>query len=163
MTPGLKAPLSAGPSTFDHSVPPLPREPYAPIDLLATLLAHKLRFQPAERDVVVLSHEISAQSKSAGNEPANQSDEDVYTSSLVVYGTPGESAMSRCVGLPVAFAALQVLDGTDGPRGVQGPTEPVLYNAVLDGLERVGLGMKESVRTESGTSVERTLAAGFNL
>lgn len=58
--------------------------------------------------------------------------------------------MSRCVGLPVAFAALQVLDGGVSMRGVAGPTDESVYGAVLRGLEEVGLGMKESVTIGSG-------------
>ncbi|KAH9946562.1 Saccharopine dehydrogenase-domain-containing protein [Amylocystis lapponica] len=128
--------------------PPLPRRPMAPLDLFAILLAHKLRYEPSERDLVVLSHEIVARPSGA------QDLEEVYTSSLVAYGTSEASAMSRCVGLPVAFAALQVLDGGVRARGVQGPTEKEVYMNVLERLEEAGLGMKESVRVGTETAVE---------
>ncbi|KAG8215828.1 Saccharopine dehydrogenase-domain-containing protein [Butyriboletus roseoflavus] len=126
--------------------------PTTPIDLLTRVLAHKLRYDPGERDLVVLSHEIVARPASTviGGGKGSTNETHVYKSSLVSYGTESASAMSRCVGLPVAFATLAVLDGKVVGRGVQGPTEETLYGAVLDGLKGVGLEMKESVRRGSG-------------
>ncbi|TBU54781.1 Saccharopine dehydrogenase-domain-containing protein [Dichomitus squalens] len=150
---------------FDLSLPPLPSKPTAPIDLFATLLAHKLRYAPNERDLVVLSHEIVARPKgSRVSLTAPSADEEVHTSSLVTYGTRDASAMSRTVGLPVAFAALQILDGGVSARGVQGPTSKEVYGNVLRRLEEVGLGMRETVRkvtarTALGLSVEESLWA----
>lgn len=135
------------------SLPPLPKRPMAPIDLFTILLAHKLKYEPHERDIVVLSHEIVTQS------PLDPRIEEVHTSSLVTYGTSSASAMSRTVGLPVAFAALEILDGKVQVRGVQGPTDKSIYQSVLKGLGEVGLGMKERVR--KGTGMEHILAKGL--
>ncbi|OBZ72980.1 Peroxisome biosynthesis protein PAS1 [Grifola frondosa] len=134
--------------TSYSSLPPLPSRPTAPIDLFATLLAHKLRYEPSERDLVVLSHEIVTRPKVA-NAPLTSftTEEEVHTSSLITYGTASASAMSRCVGLPVAFAALQVLDGRVIARGVQGPTDKNVYEHILDSLETVGL-VERSVRPQ---------------
>lgn len=134
-------------------LPPLPKKPTSPIDLFSIILARKLRYGPEERDIVILSHEIVAKSLS------NPDTEEIHTSSLVTYGTPTASAMARCVGLPVAFAALRVLDGEVLVRGVHGPTDKAVYKSVLRGLEEVGLGMKESVRR--GRGIENTLATGL--
>lgn len=144
---------SSGGAPTTNDMPSLPAQPVAPIDLLTVLLAHKLRYAPGERDLVVLSHEIVAQPASSSGET------EVYTSSLVSYGTASASAMSRCVGLPVAFATLAVLDGKVVGRGVQGPTEETLYRAVLDGLKGVGIEMQESVRKGSG--MEAKLSDGL--
>lgn len=144
------------PSGSSVAMPPLPTKPLAPIDLLTLVLAHKLRYEPGERDLVVLSHEIVAQPRY----PSSIAGEtEVYTSSLVSYGTANASAMSRCVGLPIAFATLAVLDGKVVGRGAQGPTEETLYRAVLDGLKGVGLEMKEGVRR--GPSMEARLSEGI--
>jgi alpha-aminoadipic semialdehyde synthase len=139
------------------SLPMLPSRPAAPIDLFSALLAHKLRYEPNERDMVMLHHEIVVQPGSS--DPSNLALEEVHTSSLTAYGTAVGSAMSRCVGLPVAFAALRVLDGGVNMRGVSGPTDESLYASVLSGLQEVGLGMKETVAR--GAGVEGTLAAGL--
>ena len=135
------------------SLPSLPKRPTLPIDLFAIVLAHKLKYEPNERDLVVLFHEIIAQ-------PADKPHvEEIYTSSLVTYGTPAASAMSRCVGLPVAFASLQVLDGKVPVRGVKGPTDATIYGPVLDGLKVVGLSMKETFA--KGKGMEDILADGL--
>jgi alpha-aminoadipic semialdehyde synthase len=150
--------LTAPSNHASQSLPPLPTKPLAPIDLLTAILAHKLKYNPGERDLVVLSHEIVAQPSSIPGEAPPELME-VHTSSLAAYGTSSASAMSRCVGLPVAFAALAVLDGKVVGRGVQGPTEEVLYQVVLDGLEEAGLAMKEGVR--KGCGMEARLREGL--
>jgi alpha-aminoadipic semialdehyde synthase len=137
--------------------PPVPKHSATPIDHFANLLAQKLRYGPHERDLVILNHEIITKSVSG--------QEEVHSSSLIAYGGPEESAMARCVGLPVAFAALKVLDGRVSARGVCGPgVESNLWRGVLEGLEEAGLGMKETVRTRTSTSitVESALTAELN-
>ena len=136
------------------SLPPLSKKPTTPIDLFTMILAHKLKYEPGERDLVILSHEIVAQSI---DKPGI---DEIYTSSLVTYGTPTASAMSRCVGLPVAFATLQILDGKVPIRGVQGPTDATVYIPVLERLQEVGLGMKDNFRT--GKGMEDTLAESLS-
>jgi len=138
--------------------PPVLKYSATPIDHFANLLAQKLCYGPHERDLVILNHEIIAQDVSGRAE--------AHSSSLVTYGGSEVSAMARCVGLPVAFAALKVLDGRVSARGVCGPAvEESLWKGVLDGLKEVGLGMKESVRRTASTSttVENTLAAGLRI
>ena len=123
------------------------------LDLFALLLAHKLRYEPHERDTVFLSHELISRSRSTDS--SADAHEEVHTSSLIVRGTTKHSAMALTVGLPVAFAALRILDGEIHVRGVAGPTADVgLYRSILRDFERVGLGMRESVvRRKEGAGV----------
>lgn len=146
-------------ASFDPSLPSLPDRPTAPIDLFATLLAHKLRYARHERDLVVLHHEIV--SRPRGSQLQSPAEEEVHTSSLVAYGTKEASAMSRTVGLPVAFATLQILDGGVRARGVQGPTEREVYVNVLKRLEDAGLGVRESSRKASVGSGMRSVEAAL--
>ncbi|KAI0041595.1 hypothetical protein FA95DRAFT_1683107 [Auriscalpium vulgare] len=140
---------SSGPSPASLPIPSLP---LPPADLLALHLAHTLRYQSHERDLVLLHHEIVARTP--------QRTEEVHTSTLTVYGDAHASAMARTVGLPVAFAALRVLDGDVRARGVCGPTvEESVWGGVLDGLERKGLGVKEGVLR--GAGMEGVLAEGL--
>ena len=137
--------------------PPVPKHSASPIDHFANLLAQKLRYEPHENDLVILNHEIITKDVLG--------QEEVHSSSLIAYGGPEASAMARCVGLPVAFAALKVLDGRVSARGVCGPgVEKNLWNGVLDGLDEVGVGMKETTRPKTPTSitVESALVAGLN-
>lgn len=147
--------LSLVPSS--SPAPPVLKSSATPIDHLTNLLAQKLRYEPHERDLVILNHEVIAKDVSGR--------EEVHSSSLITYGGSEASAMARCVGLPVAFAALKVLDGRVSARGVCGPAiEESLWKGVLDGLEKVGLGMKEGVRPKNSTSttVESSLIAGLH-
>ena len=138
-----------------ESLPPPPTKAATLIDHFSALLAHKLRYEPNERDMVILHHEIIARTIS----DHGYNYEEVHTSSLTAYGSPKTSAMSQCVGLPVAFSALQVLDGKVSLRGVTGPTHESIYDPVLAKLQEAGLGMKESVRR--GVGIEDTLTAGL--
>ncbi|KIY47717.1 hypothetical protein FISHEDRAFT_44841 [Fistulina hepatica ATCC 64428] len=130
--------LSLVPGCVQNDMPTVPSSPMTPLDLFAYLLAYKLRYLPGERDMVVLSHEIVASATPA-------SPTEIHRSSLVAYADDQGTAMARTVGLPIAFAALRILDGQVPYRGVQGPTHPAVYNAILADLERVGLGMVETV------------------
>lgn len=142
--------LQLVPSTTTGSSIPVPKQSLTPADALALHLAHALRYAPHERDLVLLHHEIVARDASGA--------EQVYTSSLTALGDARASAMARTVGLPVAFAALRVLDGSVRATGVCGPTaDEAVWKGVLEGLESKGLGVKESV--SSGMSMEGLLAA----
>ena len=142
--------LQLVPSATAGSSIPVPKQALTPADALALHLAHALRYAPHERDLVLLHHEVVARDVSGA--------EHVYTSSLTALGDTRASAMARTVGLPVAFAALRVLDGSVRATGVCGPTaDEALWKGVLEGLESKGLGVKESV--SSGMSMEGGLAA----
>ncbi|KAG8700622.1 hypothetical protein FRC08_004601 [Ceratobasidium sp. 394] len=149
-------------STNDYGsgLPAVPRGPVTPLDALATLLSHKLRYEPHERDLVLLSHEVITAPISSPPTPDPSSTE-VYTSTLAVYGSASRgSAMSRTVGLPLAFAALHVLDGGVRARGVTGPFGEEVYRPVLHGLEEVGLGMRET-RVVGGEGMAKGLLEGM--
>ena len=132
------------------------------LDLFALLLAHKLRYEPHERDMVFLSHELISRPRTA--DPYTDAHEEIHTSSLIVRGTSEHSAMALTVGLPVAFAALRILDGEVHVRGVVGPTADVgLYTPILKDLETVGLGMRESVvKRRGGTGVAAKMMANLS-
>lgn len=151
----IPSPLPPMTSALDTPEPP--RSPLPPADLLAVHLAHALRYVPGERDLVVLAHEVLAASPS-GHEL------EVHTSRLTVYGDDKATAMARTVGLPVAFATRAVLSGAVRTRGVAGPTaDNAIWKGVLEGLERVGLGMREDVRRvpTASTGIVSTLALGL--
>jgi alpha-aminoadipic semialdehyde synthase len=125
-------------------IPQVPTIAMPALDLFALLLAHKLRYESHERDMVFLSHELISRPRSA--DPSISAGEEIHTSSLIVCGTPEHSAMALTVGLPVAFATLRILDGEVHVRGVADPTaDTELYRLILGDLETVGLGMRESV------------------
>ncbi|KAF8208713.1 Saccharopine dehydrogenase-domain-containing protein [Mycena galopus ATCC 62051] len=136
-------------------MPPLPAEAMAPLDIFAYLLSFKLRYAPHERDMVVLAHEVIARA------PGGKGREEVHHATLIAYGTQKATAMARTVGMPVAIAALNVLDGKVAIRGVAGPTDASVYKPVLWRMDEAGLGMKEVLHT--GRSIEGSLVPGVRI
>ncbi|KAH8111628.1 Saccharopine dehydrogenase-domain-containing protein [Phellopilus nigrolimitatus] len=142
-------------SNIDDAAFPRPPTTATPvIDLFATLLSFKLAYKSQERDLVVLHHEIISTSR---NSQVASRDE-VHYSSMEVYGTHEHSAMALCVGLPVAMAALRVLDGGYKEVGVHGPNDPAMYDFILNGMKERGLNMCHGTRKYvKGRTVEERL------
>ena len=139
-----------------------PSSPIHPIELFAMLLSQQLKLQEGERDLVVMHHEVCTTSNDSLVGGKERYDE-VHSATLQVYGAPGETAMARCVGLPVAFAALKVLDGKPTTVGVCGPTEPGMYMHILKRLEGVGIKMETKTSTfKHSASVTRTILKTWN-
>ena len=147
-----------------HDLPPVPKGSHFPIDLFATLLAHKLRYHRSERDMVILSHELVTVPSDAHSYAAEQrrASRQVHTSTLVVYGdtsAKGSSAMARTVGLPLAYATLRILNGDIRVRGVRTPVDEEVYRPILHDLEGAGIVMKEE--TSFGEGMGSSLAANL--
>ncbi|KAF7291646.1 hypothetical protein HMN09_01255800 [Mycena chlorophos] len=143
--------LSLLPSNHSRSLPKLPSGNQTPLDIFAHLLSSTLAYLPGERDMVVLAHEVIAHT------PGRANSDEVHHSTLIAYGDERATAMARTVGLPVAIAALNVLDGKVRVRGVAGPTDSSVWKPVLGGMEEAGLGMKEGVVSVSD-SIEARLS-----
>ncbi|GAA5960892.1 hypothetical protein JCM3765_007527 [Sporobolomyces pararoseus] len=119
-------------STGLSSLPPLPAEPTAPLDLLSSILSHQLAYNPDERDLVILHHELTTKSKETG-EP------ELFTSTMVQYGTEKESAMALTVGTPIALGALLILEGKLSQRGLVSPTSEDVWRPLLAQLDANGI------------------------
>ena len=155
---------SSSSATTHNVMPPLPQGRLTPLSIFAYLLSQKLKYQPHETDMVVLSHEIITQQANPLSE--NGFLTEVHTSTLYTFGLQKPnvpfhgarpaSAMARTVGLPLAIASLLVLDGKIEFRGVQRPSWPQIYQPILNQLRQVGLEMKEDTCTL--TKSERTVA-----
>ncbi|GAA5864875.1 hypothetical protein JCM1840_004934 [Sporobolomyces johnsonii] len=122
--------------------PPLSSSHTAPIDLFSTILAHQLKYNPGERDMVILHHELTTRSTTSG-------ESELFTSTLVQYGTATDSAMATTVGIPIALGALLVLEGEIRARGLVSPTSPEVWRPLLGQLEKSGIRSVE--RRKKGT------------
>ncbi|MGD0783163.1 MAG: saccharopine dehydrogenase C-terminal domain-containing protein, partial [Candidatus Aminicenantales bacterium] len=108
----------------------------SPLDVLERLMLAKLRYEPGERDMIVLQHVIDAETADKRRER--------ITSTLIDYGIPGgDSSMARTVGLPAAAGALLVLEGRISGRGVQIPVIPEIYGPILEELRARGIAFRE--------------------
>ncbi len=106
-----------------------------PLDFLSMLTLEKMKYQPGERDMIVLYHDFLVKFPDHSEK---------ITSTLIDYGIPnGDSSMSRTVSLPAAIAVKLILDGKITETGIRIPVEEEIYNPVLDELEKLGIVCKE--------------------
>ncbi|KAI1311045.1 hypothetical protein EDD11_003552 [Mortierella claussenii] len=108
------------------------------LDSFCSLLMNKLKYNPQERDMVILHHEFGVQLKDGS--------EQTRTSTLVSYGTfETYTAMAKTVGLPAAMATEMLLKGEIPEKGVLAPTMPHVYNTILEKLDREGVSVLEQI------------------
>ncbi len=106
------------------------------LDILARAMLERMRYQPGERDMIVLYHQFEV-------EYPDRKREKIF-STLVNYGEPaGDSAMARTVSLPAAIAVKMLLDNRLRLSGVQIPVKKELYQPVLEELAQLGIKFKE--------------------
>ncbi len=116
----------------------LPEGKNSPIDVMAAHMAAKMAYKPGERDMIVMRHEFVAEYPDR---------KEAITATMIDYGIPnGDTSMSRTVGLPAAIGAKLILQGQfAGLSGVHVPVIPEIYEPVLSELERLGIGLTETV------------------
>ncbi|XP_057296367.1 alpha-aminoadipic semialdehyde synthase, mitochondrial-like [Hydractinia symbiolongicarpus] len=103
-----------------------------PLDTLCTYLAKELVYEHAERDLILLNHEVGIEWPNGKQETRNIS--------LVSYGDPdGCSAMARTVSTPAAIAARMMLDGEVVTKGNVIPLSRELYDPMLKRLSAEGI------------------------
>ena len=68
------------------------------------------------------------------------------------------TAMAKTVGLPVAMAALQILNGNIALTGVLLPTHKQVYEPILKELEDYGVVFKETNQPYVGYNPDKFLA-----
>ncbi|MEN9568959.1 MAG: hypothetical protein RL172_190 [Bacteroidota bacterium] len=117
----------------------LPPHAKTSADVLQYLLETKWIMEPADKDMIVMLHEIEYQQN-------NQLYKTV--SSLLVKGDNSlRTAMAKTVGLPLGIAAKLILNGTIQLTGVHIPIQQQVYRPVLAELEKQGILFKEETTT----------------
>jgi saccharopine dehydrogenase-like NADP-dependent oxidoreductase len=105
-------------------------------DVLQFALEQKLLLQPADKDLVVLQHEIRYELEGKQH---------VARSSLVVKGEdPINTAIAKTNGLPLAIAAKQILQGNIRQTGLHIPVMSAVYTPILQELEKNGVRFEET-------------------
>ncbi|XP_054713377.1 alpha-aminoadipic semialdehyde synthase, mitochondrial-like isoform X2 [Uloborus diversus] len=109
----------------------------SPLDTLTHFLANKLAYQPGERDVIVLRHNIGIQWPDNKNE--------IREIDFVVYGDKGGySAMAKTVGYPAAIASKMVIENEIQTKGMVIPMGAEIYKPMLMRLKQEGLTSSEN-------------------
>ncbi|WP_333875685.1 saccharopine dehydrogenase family protein [Flavobacterium sp.] len=120
-----------------------------PAQILERILNDSWSLQPEDKDMIVMYHkfgyEINGERKQIDSKMVCIGDDQTYT------------AMAKTVGLPVAIATLQILNGNIKTPGVQLPIRPEVYNPILKELETFGVIFKETEMPYIGYNPDRLL------
>ena len=111
---------------------------YSSADILLELLLNKWQMEPADKDMVVMQHEI---------EYLHKDRKIKLTSAMTLKGESRDfSAMAKTVGLPIGMLARMVLNKKIvPPTGVLLPNMPSVYRPLLTELAHHGIEFKEEV------------------
>lgn len=121
-----------------HSSQPINKGLCSAADVLQFVLENKLALQPADKDMVVMLHEITYE---------KEEQHFLHTSSLIVKGeNSNHTAMARTVGTPLGIAAILLLQNKLTLRGLHIPTLPQIYEPVLEALKEEGITFEENSR-----------------
>jgi saccharopine dehydrogenase-like NADP-dependent oxidoreductase len=108
------------------------------MDMLADRMQKTLAYKPGERDMLLMRHDITFEYDGGKRRER-------VTAIMVDYGIPdGDSSMARTVSLPAAIGTRMLLEDKIRLRGVQIPVVADIYDPVLEELERMGIGFKET-------------------
>ena len=106
-----------------------------PAEILEKILNDSWTLQPHDKDMIVMYHklgyEINGEQKQIDSKMVCLGDDLIYT------------AMAKTVGLPVAIATLQILNGNIKTPGVQLPISKEVYEPILKELEAYGVVFQE--------------------
>jgi saccharopine dehydrogenase-like NADP-dependent oxidoreductase len=107
-----------------------------PAQILEKILSDKWTLEPNDKDMIVMYHkfgfELNGVKKQIDSKMVCIGDDQTYT------------AMAKTVGLPVAMATLQILNGNIKTPGVQLPIRKEVYLPILKELESFGVVFKET-------------------
>ena len=108
----------------------------SPAQILERILNDSWTLQPEDKDMIVMYHkfgyERNGERKQIDSKMVCIGDDQTYT------------AMAKTVGLPVAMATIQILNGNIKTPGVQLPTRKEVYLPILKELEEFGVIFKET-------------------
>ncbi|GMI25668.1 hypothetical protein TeGR_g12644, partial [Tetraparma gracilis] len=111
-------------------------DPSSIVKSLCALLETRLTLEDGERDMVLMAHDI------VGEFPGGK--EEVWSSTMQLYGDERFTAMGKTVGVTAAIGAEMVLDGWIKEKGVLTPMTKNIYEKGLELLEQEGLVFQES-------------------
>jgi saccharopine dehydrogenase-like NADP-dependent oxidoreductase len=120
-----------------------------PAQALEYILSDKWALQPDDKDMIVMYHkfgyEINGERKQIDSKMVCIGDDQTYT------------AMAKTVGLPVAMAAIQILNGKIKTPGVQLPIRKEVYEPILKELEEFGVVFNETEMPYIGYNPDRLM------
>ncbi len=120
-----------------------------PAQILERILNDSWTLQPDDKDMIVMYHkfgyEINGERKQIDSKMVCIGDDQIYT------------AMAKTVGLPVAIATLQILNGNIKTPGVQLPIRKEVYEPILKEMETHGIVFNETEMPYVGYNPDKLL------
>jgi len=120
-----------------------------PAQILERILNDSWSLQPDDKDMIVMYHKFGYE---------HNGDKKQIDSKMVCIGDDQTyTAMAKTVGLPVAMATLQILNGNIKTPGVQLPIRKEVYEPILKELEEFGVIFKETEMPYVGYNPDKLL------
>lgn len=120
-----------------------------PAQILEKILADQWTLAPQDKDMIVMYHkfgyELNGQQRQIDSKMVCLGDDQLYT------------AMAKTVGLPVAMAALLILNGKITTPGVQLPIRKEVYEPILKELEDFGIHFVETAMPYVGYNPDKVV------
>ncbi|MFP5439367.1 MAG: saccharopine dehydrogenase family protein [Bacteroidia bacterium] len=106
-----------------------------PAQILEKVLSDKWTLSPDDKDMIVMYHKFGYE--------LNGRTEQIDSTMVCIGEDQTYTAMAKTVGLPVAIAALKILNGIINTPGVQLPITKEVYDPILKELETYGIIFNE--------------------
>ncbi len=106
-----------------------------PARCLQNILEQKWQLAPGDKDMIVMEHQFDYMHVGAHRK--------LYSTMVIIGEDQVHTAMSITVGLPVAIAAKNILQGNINLTGVQIPVSREVYEPVMKELETFGIRFDE--------------------
>lgn len=113
-----------------------------PAQILQKILEDTWTLQEGEKDMIVMYHKIGYE--------LNGEKKQIDSTMVCLGDGDKQTAMAKTVGLPVAIAALKILNGEITDTGVQIPIKPSIYKPILEELATYGIRFRESEKPYLG-------------
>lgn len=107
-----------------------------PAQILERILNDCWTLQPDDKDMIVMYHKFGYE--------LDGKDHQIDSKMVCIGDDQTYTAMAKTVGLPVAMATLQILNGNIKTPGVQLPIRKEVYEPILKELEEFGVIFKET-------------------
>lgn len=119
---------------FDHSKK-IPLQNATPAQMLQYILEDSWTLQEHEKDMIVMYHKFGYE--------INGTKKQIDANMVALGENRTYTAMAKTVGLPVAMAALQILNNNIKTPGVQIPIKSEVYQPILAEMEAYGIRFNE--------------------
>jgi saccharopine dehydrogenase-like NADP-dependent oxidoreductase len=118
-----------------------------PAQMLQKILSEKWTLEANDKDMIVMQHKFGYE--------LNQEKHQIESSMVIKGDDQTYTAMAKTVGLPVAMAALKILNKEITTPGVQLPIKKEVYEPILKELEEHGITFVEKKAPYLGYNPER--------